>query len=122
MESLILPVAAARTGPPPIPQIDLRPNADTAALRRNPQRDIPLPIPASIGQKGAVAQAQIETPFDAIGQVERVLKPYGVVMLPHGPAANRPTDGPQIAAPAPDTQADDTAASTDTRPDASRRT
>ncbi len=54
METPSLPVAVATPRPPPIVQSDLRPTADTAALVHDPRPDIPLPVPASFAQKGAV--------------------------------------------------------------------
>lgn len=88
MDSQILPVTAAQPAPTPLVQPDLRPTADTAALVRDPQPEIPMPMPASIAQKGAVAEAQLAATFAPIASVERVLKPYGVVMLPQGPQAD----------------------------------
>lgn len=90
MEPQILPVAAAQPAPPPVIHADLRPTADSAALLRNPQPHIPMPMPASIAQKGAVAQARMSAVVNPVASVERVLKPYGVVMLPHGPAPDTP--------------------------------
>ena len=99
MDAQILPVTAAQPAPPPILQPDNRPTADAAALARDPRPDIPLPIPASIAQKGAVAQARIASAGIGPAQVERVLKPYGVVMLPQGPLDDplTPTDQPADA-------------------------
>ena len=85
MESSILPVGAAQPAPPPVLHADLRPTADTAALVRDPRPHVPMPMPASIAQKGAVAQAQLSPDTAPVAAVERVLKPYGVVMLPQGP-------------------------------------
>ena len=96
MDTQVMTVASPRPAPPPAPQPDLRPTADVAAMIRDPRPDIPLPMPASISQKGVVAQAQLLPSDGAVAQVERVLKPYGVVMLPQGPQkdGSAPTDRP----------------------------
>ena len=83
--------AAAPPTPAPVPRTDLRPTADTAALVRDPQPDIPLPVPASISQKSTVTQAKMSSAPVDVYAVQRVLKPYGVVMLPQGPAG-QPAD------------------------------
>lgn len=58
--------------------IDLRPTADSAALARDPRPDIPLvrgaPMP-----NGDDPPDTAETPDTAVA---RVLKPFGVTMLP----------------------------------------
>lgn len=77
---------AAPPAPSPVMRTDLRPTADTAALVRDPQPDIPLPVPASISQKSTVTQAKMSSPPVDVSAIQRVLKPYGVVMLPQGPA------------------------------------
>ena len=68
---------------------DLRPTADAAAIARDPIPDIPLPIPPTQLQKGAVNEARISDAArraaDGDKPVERVLKPFGVIMLPDGP-------------------------------------
>ncbi|WP_386682781.1 hypothetical protein [Loktanella sp. R86503] len=79
------PIAAPQQASAPIVRADLRPTADTAALIRNPQPSIPLPIPASSGQNAVVVQTKLSLPADTAQPVDRVLKPYGVTMLPHGP-------------------------------------
>ena len=111
MESQILPVAVVHA-PPPQHQVDTRPTADVAALVRDPRPEVPMPMPASIAQKGAVAQAQIAGTAAPVAAVERVLKPYGVMMLPDAPTEGAPrtvagneedaSDAPQDAATAAD--------------------
>ena len=101
MDAQILPVTAAQSVPPPLMLSDRRPTADSAALSRDPHPDLPLPIPASIAQKGAVAQVRIALDAFEPAQVERVLKPYGVVMLPQGPLDD-PLTPEDAAAPADD--------------------
>jgi len=73
--------------PAPIMKADMRPTADTAALVRDPRPEVPLPIPASNGQSAAVTQSKVTASSkvektEAALQAERVLKPYGVAMLP----------------------------------------
>ena len=89
MDSHILSVAPPRSVPP-LPVADLRPTADTAALVRDPTPEVPMPMPASIAQKGVVARTGLASALDAAAKVQRVLKPYGVTMLPHA----RPDDPP----------------------------
>ncbi len=72
---------------PPLLKPDMRPTADVAALVRDPQPDLPLPIPASNGQSAAVTQSKLPATASseavkAVDPTERVLKPYGVAMLP----------------------------------------
>ncbi|KAA9005636.1 hypothetical protein [Histidinibacterium aquaticum] len=74
---------------------DARPTADTAALVRDPQPDLPLPLPPGQGQHAATLRASlvVTTPEEARGTegarrhsaidpMQRTLKPYGVTMLP----------------------------------------
>lgn len=77
----LTPLAQA---PVPIPQADLRPTADAAALVRDPQPYVPMPLPASNGQMGAVTESKVSASREgqAADPTERVLKPYGVTMLP----------------------------------------
>lgn len=75
--------------PAPVMKADLRPTADTAALVRDPRPEVPLPIPASNAQMAAVTQSRVTAStkveeVDKALQAERVLKPYGVAMLPEG--------------------------------------
>ena len=74
--------------PPPATQ-DGRPSADVAAKTSNPHPEVPLPIPASPSQSGLVSKAALSDndaapKLDASGvsAAERMLKPYGINMLP----------------------------------------
>ena len=98
MEAQIMPVSVAQPAPPPTLQADQRPTADTAAIVRDPRPEIPLPIPASIAQKGAVVQARIASSDLGLAPTQRVLKPYGVVMLPQGPTPDSPAADDTAAA------------------------
>lgn len=85
--SLTSPTMASQ---PPVLKADMRPTADVAALVRDPQPDLPLPIPASNGQNAAVAQSSVArkpelAEIEAVDPTQRVLKPYGVSMLPNLP-------------------------------------
>lgn len=73
---------------------DLRPTADAAALAHASRPETPLGTgwhPASASQAGAVNQSMLATapqkaapaPIAPVDAPERVLKPYGVTMLPH---------------------------------------
>lgn len=92
----IQPVGAP-TAPAPVATPDMRPTADAAALASDPQPDTPMPFPASLGQQAEVNQSRL-SPEDAIGEVEkveRVLKPYGVSMLPHDPGETAQSEADQ---------------------------
>ncbi len=79
----------------PAPQMiaDKRPTADTAAIVRDPRPQVPTPLPAaippSVSQKAEVSKSSLGadkttavSTATAVTQAERVLKPYGVAMLP----------------------------------------
>ena len=72
----------------PVITADARPTADTAALVRDPVPDVPLPIPPGTGQQAAVWRGALgqekANPSEslAVAPVDRVLKPFGVFMLP----------------------------------------
>lgn len=83
MDAVISTVSAPQAAPQP--QQDLRPTADTAALVRDPQPSVPMAIPASMGQSAAVnasRMADTTTRVEETMPTERVLKPFGVAMLP----------------------------------------
>jgi len=83
MDAAISTVSAPQ--PAPVPQADLRPTADAAAVARNPSPTLSMAIPASMGQSGAVNASRMTetvTPKSEAVPTERVLKPYGVAMLP----------------------------------------
>lgn len=89
MDMTIRPVSAV-----PTHVMDTRPTADAAALARDPRPDLPLPIPAGLGQTAATLSASLVTAFGEaeggnparratiVEPVERTLKPWGVTMLP----------------------------------------
>ena len=96
MESQISSVSAASSlshgkGPTETPV-----QTGQSAMTHDPQPDIPLPIPASMGSVGAVNQSRLNTTENGVSPVKRTLKPYGVNMLPHTPSAstNRPGERP----------------------------
>jgi len=84
----------AATGPmtqaaPPPAAIDGRATADAAALAKDATPDVPLPVPASPSQTGLISKASIATKDEAskpsvvgLSSAERMLKPYGINMLP----------------------------------------
>jgi hypothetical protein len=88
MENTVKP-AAVSAAPNVVYKSDMRPTADAAAIARDPQPDIPLPLAASMGPVAAVNQSRITTdaPKDVVDLVLRTLKPYGVKMLPDDPSA-----------------------------------
>lgn len=86
-----IPPLAQTSQPPPKPVADLRPTADVAALVRDPRLAGATTsiLPAPVGQIGEVSRSLIassagEAPT-AIIQAERVLKPWGITMLPAAP-------------------------------------
>ncbi|GGL64957.1 hypothetical protein [Wenxinia marina] len=96
--------------------MDLRPAADAAAIARDPLPDAPLGVPAALppqtAQVAAVSRALLDGSADAgpapVRPPERVLKPWGIQMLPRAPdegtgptpdAARRPPeDGEEAGA------------------------
>lgn len=97
----IQPTAQVSAAPRVVP--DLRPTADTASLVRNPQPDVPLAVPPSNSQQAVVSAGMISAAESSekssaikIEKIERVLKPYGVNMLPE-------RDNGQIAVKEPET-------------------
>ncbi|WP_368184246.1 hypothetical protein [Aestuariibius sp. HNIBRBA575] len=76
---------------PPAPRLvaDQRPVADVAATVRDPQPNVPLAIPPSTSQQAVVSASMLEASETGhnnrteIKEIERVLKPYGVTLLPH---------------------------------------
>ncbi|MEJ6479032.1 MAG: hypothetical protein QNL92_10170 [Octadecabacter sp.] len=80
MEIQVVNHAPASSAPRVEP--DQRPSADAAATRRDPHPEIALPIPPDNGQRGAVSQSLLIHNANTVQRVERVLKPYGVTILP----------------------------------------
>ncbi|MCF7699812.1 hypothetical protein [Loktanella sp. M215] len=105
---MLVPLTSiAAPSPLTVPIMDHRPTADAAALARDPTPFIPLPMPSQYTQKGAVAEARMTDTSDSITKIERVLKPYGVTMLPRGQADTKAqTDSREPQDPAVQAQAD----------------
>lgn len=86
-----IPPLAPTAQPPPIHAADLRPAADAAALMRDPRAAAAITsvLPAPVNQLAEVSRSLIastagEAP-SAVALAERVLKPWGVTMLPATP-------------------------------------
>lgn len=86
-----IPPLAPTGQPPPIHAADLRPTADAAALMRDPRAAVATTsvLPAPVTQMAEVSRSLIastagEAP-SAVARAERVLKPWGVTMLPATP-------------------------------------
>lgn len=80
-------ISFAAHSPAPQPQPDLRPTADAAALARNPSPEVPLP--PSFSQGGVVSAGMLRSSIIEVRRVDetaRVLKPYGIDMLPSSEA------------------------------------
>ncbi len=74
---------------PPPAEADGRAVADAKATTNDPTPEVPLPIPASPSQTGLVSKAAMTgeenaPKLDTTGasEVQRMLKPYGINMLP----------------------------------------
>lgn len=83
-----MPMAAVQPAPPPA-QPDERASADAAASAKDPRPEVPLPMPASTSQSGLVSKAAIadkdaapKLDTSGVSAAERMLKPYGINMLP----------------------------------------
>lgn len=112
----------------PAPQMiaDKRPTADAAAMARNPRPETPMALPAvpppSATQKAEVNRSLMGTTVipgvsepNAVTPAERVLKPFGVTMLPHrapDSSAGNPAAGEAGAAPPEAAAAEGSAAET----------
>lgn len=105
LETIMDITATASVSTVPRHTADLRPAADAAALARQPQPHLPLgPAAASqppqSGQVAAISRALLDTSdtskFPPLKEPPRVLKPYGIEMLPH-----RPDDPPDEASASP---------------------
>ncbi|MBW7921361.1 MAG: hypothetical protein H3C51_04590 [Rubellimicrobium sp.] len=83
---LVLPGAVAQ--PPPQVAADLRPAADAAALVRDPRPAVAAAsvLPAPLAQLAEVSRSLVAVAAEegppAVRQAQRVLKPWGVTMLP----------------------------------------
>lgn len=110
MDTAVSMQSAAQAMPLPVVRPDLRPAADAAAVARDPRPDLPMPIPASLAQTAVVAQSRLSASdgrmtVQGVERAERVLKPYGVKMLPE-----RDTPSPAATAEALEAEARKTAA------------
>ena len=85
----VMPMPAIQNAAPPPTQQDGRAAADAVASKQDPRPEVPLPMPASPSQTGLVSKAALPDKeaapkLDASGvsSAERMLKPYGINMLP----------------------------------------
>ena len=81
----------------PVSQADGRPAADTAALVRDATPAVPLPLPPGLSQLAVVTEARLidkGTGIASDAPVERVMKPFGIAMLPESfeEDADQPTE------------------------------
>ena len=90
---LVSPMSIAAPSPVPLPTMDHRPTADAAALARDPTPFMPMPMSSPYTQKGAVAEARLTDTTRDVTMVERVLKPYGVTMLPRSQTDTKTSTG-----------------------------
>lgn len=84
MDAVTSSISAPQVAPTPLP--DVRPTADAAAIARDPSPTPSMAIPASMAQSGAVNESRMTDTSNAVTSTkptERVLKPFGVEMLPH---------------------------------------
>ncbi len=89
----------------PMPAAALRPDQSRAVESGGvitTRVDTATPTPSSLAQQGAVTKSQLSDSDVDLGPAatnapERVLKPYGVAMLPDGPV-NTEQDAPQDTA------------------------
>lgn len=85
-----MPVPPVVEAPAPAPaQQDGRAAADAVATTKDPRPEVPLPMPASPSQaalvsKSAISDKDAAPKLDSSGvsAAERMLKPYGINMLP----------------------------------------
>ncbi len=82
-------VTATQQPAPPPAQADGRASADAAAVKIDPQPEVPLPMPPTQTQTALVGKAALSDKDaspkpDTAGtsDVQRMLKPYGISMLP----------------------------------------
>lgn len=85
----VLPPSALQQAAPPPAQPDGRVAADAAASTHDPRPEVPLPMPASPSQTGLVSKAALpdkeaapKLDTSGVSAAERMLKPYGINMLP----------------------------------------
>ncbi|MEJ6638994.1 MAG: hypothetical protein QNL58_01355 [Octadecabacter sp.] len=82
-------VTATQQPAPPPAQADRRASADAAAVKIDPRPEVPLPMPPTQTQTALVGKAALSDKDaspkpDTAGtsDVQRMLKPYGISMLP----------------------------------------
>jgi hypothetical protein len=82
-------VTATQQPAPPPAQADGRASADAAAVKIDPRPEVPLPMPPTQTQTALVGKAALSDKDaspkpDTAGtsDVQRILKPYGISMLP----------------------------------------
>jgi hypothetical protein len=82
-------VTATQQPAPPPAQADGRASADAAAVKIDPRPEVPLPMPPTQTQTALVGKAALSDKDanpkpDTAGtsDVQRMLKPYGISMLP----------------------------------------
>ena len=82
-------VTATQQPAPPPAQADGRASADAAAVKIDPRQEVPLPMPPTQTQTALVGKAALSDKDaspkpDTAGtsDVQRMLKPYGISMLP----------------------------------------
>jgi hypothetical protein len=82
-------VTATQQPAPPPAQSDGRASADAAAVKIDPRPEVPLPMPPTQTQtaligKAALSDKDASPKPDTAGtsDVQRMLKPYGISMLP----------------------------------------
>ena len=82
-------VAPVQQPAPPPAQQDGRVTADAVASTKDPRPEVPMPVPASPSQTGLVSKAALSEKEAApkldtsgVSAAERMLKPYGINMLP----------------------------------------
>ena len=87
-------ISPVNTVQAPLPTADMRPTADVAAFARDPQPELPMPFPASLAQAAEVNQSRISASANLgqVEEIERVLKPFNVSMLPHDPGESGQED------------------------------
>ena len=101
-------LAVATSTPPGLaPSAPISPHTANGAdviARAKTGRNISAPTPTTLAQQGAVTKSSMPAIAVPIGPnaaraPERVLKPYGVAMLPEGPAVSRlkPDSTPLVA-------------------------
>lgn len=95
-------VAPAQQSAPPPAEQDGRASADAVATVKNPRPEVPLPMPASPSQTGLVSKASMSDKEAApkldtsgVSSAERMLKPYGINMLPEKHDAAKQETPPQ---------------------------